>query len=158
MAITNKVRLNHAPAFVGMVADLQLVNRVSRLNNTATVIPYGTAVEADATEGTVKPFVSGKFVGILIREMVDVTYDGKNFGLNPNQTGTFMTDGVIWVTAGETVAIGDDVFIGTGNDVKGMFTKQAGSSGTLAVALPNAKFLTAGNKGDLVRIKVTIGG
>lgn len=160
MAITKTVALVHDKAYVGMVADLQLANRVSRLNTTSAVIPFGTAVQADTDAGSMKPLASGgKAIGVLVRELVDVTNPASEHGTNAGKTGTVLTDGVIWVKAYEAVTVGGDVFAGVGTNVKGYFCSAAGSAGTEAVQITGAKYLDAATaKGDLVRIKITIGG
>lgn len=160
MAITKKVALVHDKAYVGMVADLQLANRVSRLNTTSAVIPFGTAVQDDTDAGSMKPIASGgTAIGVLVRELVDVTNPGSEQGVNVGKTGTVLTDGVIWVKAYEDVTAGGEVYAGVGSDVKGYFCAAAGSDGTEAVQIAGAKYLDAATaKDDLVRIKITIGG
>lgn len=160
MAITKKVALVHDKAYSGMVADLQLANRVSRLNTTNAVIPFGTAVQAATDAGSMEPIASGgTAIGVLVRELVDVTNPGSEMGTNAGKTGTVLTDGVIWVKAYEAVVIGGDVFAGVGATVKGYFCAAAGADGTEAVQLTGAKYLDAASaKDDLVRIKITIGG
>lgn len=160
MSILGKVELNHAAAYPGMVADLQLANRVSKLNATTATIPAGAAVQADTTPGSVKPAASGgTVIGIVVRELVDVTLPGSVVGINPAATGTVLTDGVIWVPAYEAVTVGGDVYAGVGATVKGFYCAAAGSAGTEAVKIEGAKYLDAATaKGQLVRIKLTIGG
>lgn len=160
MAITKTVALVHDKAYAGMVADLQLANRVSRFNATSAVIPFGTAVQADTDAGSMKPIASGgTAIGVLVRELVDVTNPGSEQGVNVGKTGTVLTDGVIWVKAYEAVAVGDNVFAGVGATVKGYFCAAAGEGGADAVQITGAKYLDAASaKGDLVRIKITIGG
>lgn len=160
MAITKTVALVHDKAYAGMVADLQLANRVSRLNATSAVIPFGTAVQADTDAGSMKPIASGgTAIGVLVRELVDVTNPGSEQGVNVGKTGTVLTDGVIWVKACEAVAVGGNVFAGVGAAAKGYFCATAGATGTEAVQITGAKYLDAASaKGDLVRIKITIGG
>lgn len=160
MAITKTVALVHDKAYAGMVADLQLANRVSRFNATSAVIPFGTAVQADTDAGSMKPIASGgTAIGVLVRELVDVTNPGSEQGVNVGKTGTVLTDGVIWVKAYEAVTVGENVFAGVGAAVKGYFCAAEGSDGTEAVQITGAKYLDAASaKGDLVRIKITIGG
>lgn len=160
MAITKKVALVHDKAYSGMVADLQLANRVSRLNTANAVIPFGTAVQADTDAGSMKPIASGgTAIGVLVRELVDVTNPGSEMGTNVGKTGTVLTDGVIWVKAYEDVTVGGEVYAGVGTDVNGYFCAAAGSAGTEAVQIVGAKYLDAATaKDDLVRIKITIGG
>lgn len=126
MAITKKVALVHDKAYAGMVADLQLANRVSRFNATSAVIPFGTAVQADTDAGSMKPIASGgTAIGVLVRELVDVTNPGSEQGVNVGKTGTVLTDGVIWVKAYEAVTVGGNVFAGVGATVKGYFCAAA---------------------------------
>lgn len=160
MAITKTVALVHDKAYAGMVADLQLANRVSRFNATSAVIPFGTAVQADTDAGSMKPIASGgTAIGVLVRELVDVTNPGSEQGVNVGKTGTVLTDGVIWVKAYEAVTVGGNVFAGVGATVKGYFCAAAGLEGKEAVQITGAKYLDAASaKGDLVRIKITIGG
>lgn len=160
MAITKTVALVHDKAYAGMVADLQLANRVSRFNATSAVIPFGTAVQADTDAGSMKPIASGgTAIGVLVRELVDVTNPGSEQGVNVGKTGTVLTDGVIWVKAYEAVTVGGNVFAGVGATVKGYFCADVGSEYTEAVQITGAKYLDAASaKGDLVRIKITIGG
>ena len=142
MAITKTVGLVHDKAYAGMVADLQLANRVSKLNTTDAVIPFGAPVQADTDAGSMKPLASGgTAVGVVVRELVDVTYPNQPHGVNVGKTGTVLTDGVIWVKAYEAVTAGGDVFGGVGTDVKGYFCAAAGSAGTEAVQIANAKYL-----------------
>lgn len=160
MAITKTVALVHDKAYAGMVADLQLANRVSRFNATSAVIPFGTAVQAGTDAGSMKPIApGGTAIGVLVRELVDVTNPGSEQGVNAGKTGTVLTDGVIWVKAYEAVTVGGNVFAGVGATVKGYFCAAAGPGGTEAVQIAGAKYLDAASaNGDLVRIKITIGG
>lgn len=160
MAITKTVALVHDKAYAGMVADLQLANRVSRLNTTSAVIPFGTAVQADTDAGSMKPVATGgTAIGVLVRELVDVTNPGSVQGVNVGKTGTVLTDGVIWVKVHEAVDVGGDVFAGVGATVKGYFCKNEGATNAEAVRIVGAKYLDAATaKDDLVRIKITIGG
>ena len=58
--------LNHNPAFVGMVADDQLSNIVSKLNNDTVTIGYGKAVVVDAADPAPHPVIYPVFpLGIV---------------------------------------------------------------------------------------------
>ncbi len=154
MAITKNAAINHDPAFVGQIADLQVSNLVSKLNATNATLPCGTAVQADGDEGA-KPVESGgKPIGVVTRELVN---DGE-LGIKPGRTGDVMTLGVIWVVAGEAVSKGDAVYAGVGTNVKGKFTKTAGSGVTEAVVVADAEWLDTTAKDGLGRISIRIGG
>lgn len=157
MAITKPISIYHDYAYPGMIADGQLFNTISGLNNTTAVIPAGTAVQWDGD--TVKPVATGGTpIGVVLLEQNNVQLDGAGVGINPNCTGSIVTDGVIYVKAKEVVAKGDDVFAGVGANVKDGFTKTAGSDVTEAIQVPNAKWLDATQKDKIGRIKITIGG
>lgn len=159
MAITKPITINHQPAFVGQVADIEIANTISKLNKGSTVLEAGVAVQSDGADGAKAMSSGAKFMGVVVREMNHTTPDNGTIGIQAHKTGTVMTMGSIWVKAGEAVAYGDPVFAGVGTDVAGMFTKAAGASGTLAVEVKNATFVgSASKKGDLVRISITIGG
>lgn len=154
MSITKKVDLYHEPSYAGQVLFGQAHNVVSMLNKTAETILAGTAVQADGADA-VKPLAEGgKPLGIVVREVV---HEG-SLGIPTKRTGSVLTTGVIWVEVGETVAKGDAVFAGVGANVKGKFTKAAGSAATAAIAVPNAQFLDAATAGKLARVSIVIGG
>ncbi len=153
MAITKPVNLYHDAAYAGQVADLQLANRVSKLNTTEEVIPCGTAVQADGADGCKPIATGGTVIGVVVREL---TNDGV-LGIKAGRTGTVLTTGVIWVKAGEDITLGDTAYAGVGANVLGTFTKSAGSDVTEAIAT-TAKWLDAPKNGELGRISFTIGG
>lgn len=154
MAITKPVNLYHAPAFKGQVADLQLSNRVSKLNKGTETLLAGVAVQADGADAVKAMSTGGVCIGIVVRELENVG----PLGIAQGRTGTVMTMGSIWVEAGEAVVAGDAAFAGVGADVLGTFTKSAGEAGTEAVAVPGAKFQSDAAKGQLVRLSLNIGG
>ena len=51
MSVQNTYGIEHGIAYAGMVADMQLVNSVSRLNKTGSVIEYGKGVVSDGDNG-----------------------------------------------------------------------------------------------------------
>lgn len=156
MAITKNVELVHGLGYPGQIIDCQLRNVVSRCNKGVATLEAGTCVQQDG-DGFAKAFVD-KPLGIVVRETNSVTPAGGKLGIQPQATGSVITEGVVTVLAGEAVAYGDDVYIGTGSAVKGMFTKAAGSDTTLAVKWEGAKFVsTATKKGDIVKIAIKLG-
>ena len=69
-----------------------------------------------------------------------------------------LTAGVIWVTVAEAVAVGDAAFLRVGATQTGDFAKTEGSTATLSVAIPGAKFLTAASAGGLAKLSLVVGG
>lgn len=160
MAITNDVMINHAPAFVGQVADIQISNKISKVNTDTVVIPYGYPVVRDGENGAKMPTASSvakDFVGVAMREYQEIGV-GSEFGIAPAHTGSVVTMGVVWVVAGADVTAGDAVYFGVGADVLGKFCKVAGSGATLAVAIAGAKFVSTALAGELVKVSLAIGG
>jgi hypothetical protein len=150
-----------------MLADLQLMNTVSRINDTGAVIAYGKGVVTDATvvgdtPGMKLPVGDETddltFNGVVMYEINRAQADGDIAGATDNQLGTVITEGVVWVVATETVAVDEPVWLRVGATNKGDFTNAVGTGVTLSVALHNAKFLTAGVSGDLVKIALGLGG
>ena len=71
---------------------------------------------------------------------------------------TVITEGVVWVTVLDTVAKDAPVYLRVGATGAGDFSGIVGAAGTLGVLLPNAKFLTGGEAGKLVKISLGLGG
>lgn len=156
MSITQSVKLYHGKGFEGQGADLQTANDISAVNKGTTILAAGAPVVFDG-EGAVKVVgtasTAAQFVGVVLRELDDVTNQGSVVGINPKRTGTVRTMGTIWVKAGEAITAGDPCYVGTGSDVVGTFRKSAGSAGTLAVAV-DGKYLTDAAAGELVLLSL----
>lgn len=153
--------LNHDKAYAGMVADGELANIISKLNVSDVTIKYGKAVVRDGETGARYPADDGtadKFVGVAVRELNRSYADGQVFGAVPHKDFSVITAGVIWVTAAETVTLGAPAFFRVGATGNGDFAMAEGAGATLAVAIPNAKFVSAGNAGDLVKLSIVVGG
>ncbi len=154
--------LNHGPAWVGMIADGQLSNVVSKINNDTVTIQYGKAVVRDGTAGGAKLPVAGSvtadIIGVAVRELNRAYTDGSTFGAVIDKDFSVMTVGTIWVTVAEAVAINDPAFVRVGATQTGDFCKTAGTGATLAVAMTGAKFLTAATAGNLAKLSIVVGG
>lgn len=152
--------LNHDKAFAGMVADGQLANIISKLNTGSTNIAYGKAVFRDGEDGAkgADPAnVAADFVGVAVRELNRSYQAGDTFGAVAKKDFSVLTAGPIWVKAAEAVVAGDPVFARVGATNQGDFGKAVGAAGTLGVAL-DAKFVTGGASGALVKISFVVGG
>lgn len=162
MAITaTSYGLNHDAAFTGMVADGQVANIVSKINDDTVTVAYGKGVVRSGEKGF-KAATSGStandFVGVLVRELNRSYADGATFGAPVDRPASVLTAGVIWVTVAEDVAVGDAAFLRVGATQTGNFAKAAGSVATLSVAIPGAKFLTAATAGGLAKLSLVVGG
>lgn len=161
MTVQTTYSTTHGVAYAGMVADLQLANEISKVNNGAAVIPYGKGVVTSGEDGADLPTavsVASEFIGVAKRELNRAYQPSDTFGALTENDFTVLTHGVIWVTAAATVAKDDDVFLRVGATQTGDFSNAAGAAATLSVQIPGAKFLTGGDAGDLVKISLGIGG
>lgn len=159
--IATSYGLNHNPAYAGMVADGELANIISKLNVSDVVIRYGAAVIRDGETGARYPADDGipnSFVGVAVRELNRSYMDGQVFGAVSKKDFSVMTVGVIWVRAAEAVTLNAPAFYRVGDDGLGDFAMAAGAGDTLAIAIPNAKFVTAGAAGSLVKLSIVVGG
>lgn len=162
MAITaTSYGLNHDAAFTGMVADGQVANIVSKINDDTATVAYGKGVVRSGEKGfkaATASSTAGDFVGVLVRELNRSYADGETFGAPVDRPASVLTAGVIWVTVAEDVAVGDAAFLRVGATQTGDFTKAAGETATLSVAIPGAKFLTAATAGGLAKLSLVVGG
>ena len=161
MAIVGGYTLNHNAALAGMVADGQLLNSVSRVNKSTDNILFGKGLVSDGEDGAKLPVpasTAAQFNGVLKRELNRAHTDAAPQGALPKYDMTVVTEGVIWVKVLDTVAKDAPVYLRVGATDAGDFSGIVGTGATLGVLLPNAKFLTAGDAGDLVKISLGLGG
>lgn len=162
MAITaTSYGLNHDAAFTGMVADGQVANIVSKINDDTVTVAYGKGVVRSGEKGfkaVTADSTAGNFVGVLVRELNRAYADGATFGAPVDRPASVLTAGVIWVTVAEAVGAGDAAFLRVGATQTGDFAKAAGSEATASVAIPGAKFLTAATAGGLAKLSLVVGG
>lgn len=140
MAIQTSFSLNHKHAYAGMIADGQLHNNVSRVNNTDSTIPYGTPVWDEAL-----------FVGLTIYEVYNRNYHmGTVAGFNVGDTMSIMNAGVMWVQLPEDLSVtaGDKVSF---DDATGKFVATGGKE------LPGALWVADAEAGELAKLRLTIG-
>lgn len=162
MAITaTSYGLNHDAAFTGMVADGQVANIVSKINDDTATVAYGKGVVRSGEKGfkaATSTSEAADFVGVLVRELNRSYADGETFGAPIDRPASVLTAGVIWVTVAEAVAVGDAAYLRVGATQTGDFAKAAGTDATLSVAIPGAKFLTAAASGGLAKLSLVVGG
>ncbi|QIC52810.1 hypothetical protein AXX01_00074 [Acinetobacter phage LAPP1] len=162
MAITaTSYGLNHDAAFTGMVADGQVANIVSKINDDTATVAYGKGVVRNGEKGflaATSTSVAADFVGVLVRELNRSYADGATFGAPVDRPASVLTAGVIWVTVATAVAVGDAAYLRVGATQTGDFANAAGTGATLSVAIPGAKFLTAAASGGLAKLSLVVGG
>lgn len=152
--------IDHGFAYAGQVADLQLCNAVSKLNKTGASIAYGKGVVTDDEQSAKLPVpasTAAQFNGVVKYELNRARQDGES-GAPDGYDMTVVTEGVIWVTVLDTVAKDAPVYLRVGATGAGDFSGIVGTGATLGVLLPNTKFLTGGDAGDLVKISLGLGG
>lgn len=140
----------HAVAYAGLIASGVPSEVVSRTNNNATAIAFGTPVDFGAGDNECKVHAAtGVVVGIAVRDP----------SLPPNNTDTFkqyddvtiLRAGEIWVTAAVAVNEGDPVYY---VDADGTWTNVSGAGAN--IALGTSRYLTAAGIGALAKISVKL--
>lgn len=160
MAVIGGNTIDHGVAYAGQVADLQLRNKISKLNQTGASIAYGKGLVTEDEQSAQLPVpasTAAEFNGVLVYELNRARQDGET-GAPDGYDMTLLTEGVIWVTVLDTVAKDDPAYLRVGATGAGDFSGIVGTGATLGVALPGAKFLTAGDAGDLVKLSLGLGG
>jgi len=137
---------DHAVGFLGMVANGETSNRISRTVEDATAIAFGRPVWRGAGDhGCILAATAGTLLGITIANYAvpPVQSTGANVDSYPQYaTAGILTQGVIWVTAGEAVTDGAQayavpstgVIVDTSTDnviMPGWFFDQTVASGAL---------------------------
>ena len=161
MSVQGGNAIDHGFAYAGMVADLQVCNGVSKLNKGVTNIPYGSGVVTDGEDGAALPVggsTAAQFVGVVKYELNRAHLDNAPDGATPLFDMTVVTHGVIWVKTLDTVAKDAPVYLRVGATGNGEFSGIVGTGVTLGVLLPDVKFITGGDAGDLVKISLGLGG
>jgi hypothetical protein len=161
MPVQGGYTINHNPALAGMVADGQLINSVSRLNKSGANIAYGKGVVTDGEYGAKLPVpasTAAQFNGVLKYELNRAHTDAAPSGAVPDYDMTILSAGAIWVKVLDTVVKDDPVYLRVGATDAGDFSGVVGTGVTLGVLIPNAKFVSGGAAGSLVKISMTVGG
>jgi len=169
MPITGGYTLNHGDRYAGMVVDSELNNSVSKLNDTGAVIPWGRFVARDGSTkfkavgiGT----VAADIIGVLRRELNRAQADGDANGAPDERDAAVLTTGTIYVETLGAVTAGGDVYAVVGASGEpdtpaakpGIASADAGAAATLAVKVPNAKFLETTSAAGIVAVSLVIGG
>lgn len=137
----------------GQIANEELANIISRTVETSGGLNFGQPAARSATaanENSCRLMASGAvFLGIAVlnRAVLADADDPDNY---PQYSqAALMTQGTMMVTAGGTVAPGDDV---TWNTSTGRYSTTAADGTNLAI--PEARFETNGGNGDIVTISL----
>lgn len=135
-----------APGFPGMVANAETSNRITRTIEDAGGIAFGKAAfRGVGDHGVTGTPAANTFMGITIAHEALALLPGSTPDVFPTLSNVpLMTLGVIWVTAGASVADGDQVYVTSA----GAFTNVSTSN----VILPGWYFDTTAASGSLVKI------
>ena len=161
MSVQTAYSTTHDQAYAGLIADMQLSNVISKLNKGTAVIPYGKFVVTDGADGAKLPeaaSTAAQINGVVVYEVNRAQATGAAAGAVAKYDYSVMTTGPIWVKAAAAVTKDQPVFMRTGATNTGDAANAAGTGATLSVAVPNAKFLTDGAVGALVKISLGLGG
>lgn len=164
MSVQGGNAINHNAAYAGMPADGQISNDVSKVNKGTVGIPFGYGVVTDGDDGAKLPVsasTAANFVGVAVRELNRAYTESEVFGAQAKRDFTVRTSGVIWVTASVAVTKDQPVYLivgdGTGTN-QGKFSNVVGAAATLAVLVPDAKWVSSAGAGALAKISLNIGG
>lgn len=96
-----------AAGYPGMVANGETSNRITRTCEDADGIPFGAPVYRGANDHGCTRTPGGQFLGIAIATSALAVIAGATPDVYPQyENVAIMTQGVIWVTAGEAVTDG----------------------------------------------------
>jgi hypothetical protein len=137
--------LGYADGYAGMVANGETSNRISRTVEDAAGIPFGRAVfRGTGDHGCTATPAVGTFLGITIATYAapPIAATGVQADLYTQfSTAGVMTQGVIWVLAGEAVTDGAQAYVtgagaivdtvGSNTILTGWFFDQTAASGAL---------------------------
>jgi hypothetical protein len=137
----------------GQIASEETKNIISRIVETSGGLNFGQPGARSATaakENSCRLMASGAvFLGIAVLNRA-VAADASDPDNYPRYSAAaLLTQGSIFVTAGGTVAPGDDV---TWNTSTGRYSTTAADGSNLAI--PGARFETNGGNGDIVEISL----
>lgn len=145
---------NPAIGLPGAIANEETFNSISRTVETAAGLGFGqpAARSADtsaAGDHLCRLMVSGAaFLGIAILNRAVPANAATPDQYPQYMAAALLTQGSIFVTAGATVAAGDDVYWDSATGLYGT------SSGGTNVAIPDARFETSGDSGDIVEVSL----
>lgn len=127
--------------FPGMIAESQMIKDVaSKVVVTTATIPFGVAVGAGASDGSVRLGGTGAYQGITV---ADLSRTADQYVLG--EVAGVIRKGTVWVTASVAVVPSDTVYY---VPATGVITNVS----TGNTAIPGAKFETTAAAGALVRV------
>ena len=135
-----------APGYAGMVANAETSNRITRTIEDAGGIAFGKAAfRGTGDHGTTATPTAGGLLGITIAHEALGLIAGQTADVFPQYANVpILTQGVIWVTAGASVADGEQAYVTSA----GAFTNVSTSN----VILPGFFFDTTAASGALVKL------
>lgn len=154
--------LQHAKAVAGMLADSEVNNNISKVNNSAQTIQYGRFVARDGDNGMLPlaaATTAANVLGVTRYELNRAQgLTGDVVGVPPDRDGTVVTMGAIYVESIVTAPAGAPAFAVVAQGANtGKVSNVAGADATLAVAVQGV-YAEAATAGQLAKISLRIGG
>lgn len=149
MAVQTNYSDSMAAAYLGMIANNEPCNLISRNVETAAGIGFAVPVKQGTDDGQcdVVSASGDSVIGISVR---DQSVTGDKFA--QYDAALLMRSGVLWVSNTGGVAAGDDVWAKVAD---GTFSNaDAGSDGSLK--LPGCRWETSAADGELAKIRVNL--
>lgn len=158
--------LQHGKYVAGMVADGEVNNSISKVNNSAQTLRYGRFVARDGDNGMMPLLATttaANILGLVRYELNQAQgLTGNVAGIPPERTGSILTMGAAPVECITTAVSGTQVFVvvgdGTSDTNVGKVANAAGTGANTAVAFPGATFAEAATANSLVKISLKVGG
>ena len=136
----------------GQIANEELANIISKTVETQAGIDFGQPAARSGTaanENNCRLMESGAvFLGIAVLNRAVAANESDPDNYAQYTQAALMTQGTIWVVAGEDVVPGDDVYW---NSSSARYTTTSGGSN---LAIPGARFETNGGNGDMVIVSL----
>lgn len=135
-----------APGYPGLVVNAETRNIISRTIEDAAGVAFGRAIFRGAGDhGCTATPTAGQLYGIARDHEAIALLPGNTADVYPQSaTVPIVTQGVIWVTAGASVADGDQAYVTSA----GVYTNSASGN----VILPGWIFDTTAASGSLVKL------
>lgn len=158
--------IDHTRYVAGMVADGEVNNTISKVNDSAQVLQYGRFV-ARAGDNGMMPLVAattaGNILGVLRYELNRAQGGQASVvGVPSDRDGSVLTMGAVAVETITVATSGSPVFVvvgdGTNDANVGKVANAAGTGANTAIALPGAVFTEAATANSLTKISIKIGG
>ena len=134
----------------GQIADMATYDADAYVNESATAIQFGRAVQRGVSDNECKPGIAaGKFVGVSVKDPTRAPDDSDSYAQYSHVIAAYRGDIWVEVEAGQAVAAGADV---SADAATGALSSAAAGAGQIAIA--GARWLTSVGAADTDRLAI----